>query len=303
MILYTSRHARIGEELTEHHHLHMGNLSINDSKCLLMNKLGTLISDEHAFALLEALESLPMSIAHAAAYLKFTKISIQQYLGRVENDADLLELLDSHHVHVGRRNSKAPRSVVKVIRTTLDLLVLHNEYAANLMCLMACLDRQGIPVAVLSLVINERTAVQRRKLAIELPASQAELESAIGELESLALITRRVEGQFFTVHRLVHATINHRMFTNQTHITYLLLCAHCLMELYFPGVSVLMERYENDYCIDAQQSSLSSPGIEKAQQSLATYPSGFKIGLRFLCKLGVFSYPKDEHSELRNHTD
>ena len=96
MILYTSRHARIGEELTEHHHLHINNLSTDDSKRLLTNKLGTSISDEHAFALLEALEYLPMSIAHAAAYLKFTKIPIQQYLRRVGNDDDLLDLLGSH---------------------------------------------------------------------------------------------------------------------------------------------------------------------------------------------------------------
>lgn len=290
MILYTSRHARIGDELTEHHHLHINNLSANESKSLLIKKLGTSISDEHASALLEALEYLPMSIAHAAAYLKFTQISIQQYLSRVGNDADLLDLLGSHHVHVGRRDGKAPRSVVKVIQTTLDLLVLHNEHAANLLYLMACLDRQGIPVAITSLAIDKGTAVQRKKLAIELPTSKAELDSAIGELESLALITRRVEGQSFTLHRLVHATIKHRMITNQTHITYLLLCAHCLMELYFPGVIILMEDCKDDYLTSVKP---SSPGIERAQRSLAEYPSGFRIGLHFLCKLGIFAYVED----------
>lgn len=112
IVLYTSRHTRIGEELTEQYHLYINNLSANESKSLLIKKLGISISDEHASALLEALEYLPMSIAHAAAYLKFTKISVQQYLSRVGNDADLLDLLGSHHVHVGRRDGKAPRSVV-----------------------------------------------------------------------------------------------------------------------------------------------------------------------------------------------
>ena len=77
MILYTSRHARIGEELTDYHHLHINNLSMSDGKTLLRNKLGTSVEDRPAVALLGVLELLPMSIAHAAAYLKFTKISIQ----------------------------------------------------------------------------------------------------------------------------------------------------------------------------------------------------------------------------------
>lgn len=297
MILYTSRHARIGEELTEHHHLHIDNLSTNDSKSLLGKKLGTPISDEHAFALLEALEYLPMSIAHAAAYLKFTKISNQQYISRVGNDADLLDLLGSHHVHVGRRDGKAPRSVVKVILTTLDLLALHNEHAAHLLYLMACLDRQNIPAAIPSLAIGDRTASRRRSLGIELPKSQAELESAIGELESLALISRRVGGHAFTLHRLVHVTINHCMWADRIQTAHLQLCAHSLMESFFPGVGTLMMHYEDECLSSAQQS-----GFEQAQHSLAKYPSGFEIGLRFLCKLGIFACTESDHSEAHDRT-
>ena len=251
MILYTSRHARIGEELTEHHNLHIDNLSVHESRRLLITKLGTSISNEHASALLEALEYLPMSIAHAAAYLKFSKIPIQQYLVLVKNDANFLDLLGSHHVHVGRRDGKAPRSVVKVILTTLDLFTLHNEHAANLLYFMACLDRQNIPAAITSFAIDKRTASKRRSLAIELPESQAELESAIGELESLALITRRVEGQSFTLHRLVHVTMSHCMMADRTQTAYLLLCANCLIESLFPGVSILMMHYEDESLVGA----------------------------------------------------
>jgi hypothetical protein len=300
MILYTSRHARIGEELTEHHHLQISNLSMDDSRRLLINKLGTTISDEYASALLEALEYLPMSIAHAAAYIKFTKISIQQYLSRIENDTDLLDLLGSHHVHVGRRDGKAPRSVVKVILTTLDLLTLHNEHAASLLYFMACLNRQNIPAAVASLAINERAASKGGSLAIELPGSQAELESAIGELESLALISRRVEGQSFTLHRLVHVTLNHCMLADRTQTAYLLLCAHCLMESFFPGVGGLIMHYENEPFI---RFSERLTGFEQAQQSLERYPSGFMIGLRCLCRLGIFSCIDDDHFDLRDRSN
>jgi hypothetical protein len=300
MILYTSRHARIGEELTEHHHLQISNLSMDDSRRLLINKLGASVSDERASALLEALEHLPMSIAHAAAYIKFTKISIQQYLSRVKDDANMLDLLGSHHVHVGRRDGKAPRSVVKVILTTLDLLILHNEHAANLLYFMVCLDRQHIPAAIASLAIDERTASKRRPLGIELPRSQAELESAIGELESLALISRRVEGQSFTLHRLVHVTLNHCMLADRTQTAYLLLCAYCLMESFFPGVGGLIMHYENGPFIGFSE---RLTGFEQVQQSLEKYPSGFMIGLRCLCRLGIFSHIDDDGSELRDRSE
>lgn len=291
MIFYTSRHARLGRDLTEHHDLPITNLPLSDSKALLCKKLGTPVSDESAVALLEALEFLPMSIAHAAAYLKFTKISIQDYLDRVQHDADLLELLSSHHAHVGRRDDKAPRSVVNVISTTLDLLTLHNQHALNLLCFMACLDRQRIPTKLPLLAIGDHATKIREECAIELPKSQTELEGAMGELESLALICCRVQGRSFTMHRLVQATINQRMFVSQTQTLYLLLCAHCLMESYFPGVSIVLRRYDDAYLTKSQQ---FGTGTEEAQQSLAKYPSGFEFGLHLLCNLGIFSYLQNE---------
>lgn len=122
MILYTSRHASIGQDLTEGHCFPLGDFSMIESMSLLRRKLGRSISDDNAVAILRALEFLPMSIAHAAAYMKFTKISVEQYLGRLASDEGLLELPDTHHVDVGRRNTKAPRSVVKALLATLDLL-------------------------------------------------------------------------------------------------------------------------------------------------------------------------------------
>lgn len=296
MILYTSRHARIGAELTEHHHLRINNLSPEDSKSLLYKKLVTRISDESAVALLQALEYLPMSIAHAAAYLNFTKISIQEYLRRVENDADFLELLDSNHVNVGRRHAKAPLSVVKVLLTTLDLLTLHNARAANLLYFMVCLDRQNITAATSIQAIGERTNRQRKACAIELPKSQTELESAIAELESLALITRRDEGHSFAMHRLVQATITQRMSTRQIYVAYLLLCAHCTMELYWQGISSLLARLNSVHLISVHLIDASHiiPHDQETQQSLASYPRGVRVGLSLLCRLGVFSHTRDK---------
>lgn len=291
MLVYTSRHARLAEDLTEHHELSIKNLSINDSKTLLYNKLGTLVEDELATTLLEALGYLPMSIAHAAAYLKFTKISIQEYLDRVKNDADLLELLDSQSVNVGRRDDRASRSVVKVLLTTLDLLALHNEHAASLLAFMACMNRQSIAAAVVRLAIGERMTRQRQEYAIELPTSRTELDSAIGELESLALISRHDEGQSFSMHRHVQAIVTQRMSASRTRTVNLLLCARCVLESYFPGVSALLVEHHDGHPLSGQQ---SAPKIEQAYKPLANHPRGYRVGLLFFRTRGIFSHTRQQ---------
>ena len=228
-------------------------LLISDSKTLLYNKLGTLVADGLAVELLEALEYLPMSIAHAAMYLNFTKISIQEYLDRIKNDADLLALLESQHVSVGRKDSKSSRSVIKVSLTTLDLLTLQNEHAANLLGFVTCISRQSISVAVVRLTIGERKTDQRREYAIELPTSLTELDNAVGELEYLALISHHVDEQSFSIHRHVQAIITQRMSVSRTPILNLLLCAHCVQELCFPSASTLLAGHHNWHPLNGQQ--------------------------------------------------
>jgi hypothetical protein len=67
------------------------------------------------------------------------------------------------------------------------------------------------------------------------------------------------------------------------------------MELFFPGVGSLMTNYESGSSISAQES-----GFEQAQQSLAKYPSSFRLGSRFLCKLEFFAHAEDDRSELHD---
>lgn len=298
MILYTSRHAKIGDELTQAHCLPLGNLSVADSKALLCSKLGSSVNDEAALELLDALEFLPMSIAHAAAYLKFTKVSVHEYIERLQKDEGLLELLDTDDVNVGRRESKAPKSVVQALSVTLDLLLNHNKRAAHLFYIMTCLDRQSIYDAVIGIAANIKISfevVDACDSPIQLPASSTELEIALGELVALALIERRLDQQCFVVHRLVQATTTRYMSRASNLGIYSAFSARCLSRIFLPNVHRLLRRYERGYLESAQQ---FVPSVERVLQLLQMCGTGSNLEFSLLRRLGIYFHAQGETSKM-----
>lgn len=298
MILYTSRHSKIGDRLTECCCLPLGNLSIAESKAILYHKLGTAICDEAALELLDALEFLPMSIAHAAAYLKFTDASIQEYNKRLQNDDGLLELLDTDDVNVGRRDNKAPKSVVKALSSTLDLLLSHNKGAAHLFYFMTCLDRQSVSDMAIEVATNQKFTVKEVDaygLPTQLPGSSTELEIAIGELVALALIERRHDRQCFTMHRLVQAVTIRHMFRTSNLSIYSGFAAVCLSMIFLPDIQSLLKRYERGYLENAQQ---FVPSVERVQQLLKMFSTLSRLEFTLLRRLGIYFYAQGEFSKM-----
>ena len=301
MILYTSRHARVGTELTESHCLPLGVLSRVDSKNLLRCKLGISVDDEQVHELLEALDYLPMSICHAAAYLTFTKMSINDYLSRIREDEGLLEVLDQTVVDVGRRDAKAPRSVVKAWLATYDLIMKHNELAAHLFCFMACLDRQSISENIILTAASDEMEIARLEsslladgdLIIQLPKPSTGIEVALGELESLALITRDLGGRLFTMHRFVQAITIQRLSTNGSLNAFSAFSACCLAEVFLADVSDILVRCEDGYLENAQQ---YVPTAERLQQMMEKLPyQQERSGRPFiLTKLGIYFYARGD---------
>lgn len=216
MIIYTSRHDRVGAQLTDHNCLQLDILSASDGIAMFRSKIGNAANDEQVLRLLVAVDSLPLSIAHAAAYLRFTKVSIDLYLSKLEeSDKGLLDML-GQNMEVGRRNPEAPRSVVKAWQVSFDLLNRLNRPAANLFCLMACLERNDIPRDIISSASNlQRTGLRNKCHAtnfdLELPRSQGDLWTAIGEILSLALITHGLGTIDLSMHRYVQAMAIRRL--------------------------------------------------------------------------------------------
>jgi hypothetical protein len=67
MVIYTSRHDRVGTRLTDHECLCLDVLSDAEGIAIFRSRTSDLPSDEKVLRLLVALDHLPLSIAHAIA--------------------------------------------------------------------------------------------------------------------------------------------------------------------------------------------------------------------------------------------
>ena len=214
MIIYTSRHARVGAKLSDQDCLQLKVMSQSDGIAMFKRKFHASIDDEDILRLLTAVEFLPLNIAHAAAYLKFTGFPVNEYLSRIEgSDKGLLDML-GQSVDTGHQ---ASTSVVKAWKASFDLIQQHNRAAADLLCFIACLERQSIMDELISVITDLRLAelnavLRREGVGIVLPASEGDRMTATGELHSLALVTRGCEKNCrgYSMHRYVQAiTVRH----------------------------------------------------------------------------------------------
>jgi hypothetical protein len=215
MVIYTSRHDRVGAQLTDHNCLRLDLMSKSEGIAMFRSLSASTSQDEEVSRLLAAVDFLPLSIAHATAYLKYTNVAIDVYLSRLEvSDEGLLDML-GQDVDIRRRDSRAPRSVVKAWQVSFDLLCRLNEPAANLFCLMVCFDRQSISTGlmVVACTLDQHSLdgmIRRLGISIKLPVSQGDIWTALAELASLALINHVSEQSESSMHRYVQAiTIQH----------------------------------------------------------------------------------------------
>jgi hypothetical protein len=214
MVIYTSRHDRVGTQLTDQNCLRLDVMSETEGVAMFRSTFANASDDQEILRLLAAVDFLPLSIAHAVAYLRSTNVAIGVYLSRLEaSDDGLLDML-GQDVDVRRRDSKAPRSVVKACQTSLELLSKKNPLAENLFYRMACLERNDIRQEIFSLAcISQLTKDESvlSALSTELPISQGDIWTAIGEISSLALITYGLGQNKFSMHRHVQAITVRRL--------------------------------------------------------------------------------------------
>ena len=143
--------------------------------------------DANALILVKTLDCLPLAITQAAAFISENYCTIGDYLGMLQtSDSDQIELL-SEDIYDPRRDTDAPSSVVRTWKLSYDLVRARKPRAAEILALMAVLDRQGIPKSLL-LRDSERSI---------------EFTTSIGMLRSFSLIEAEKGGDVFVMHRLV----------------------------------------------------------------------------------------------------
>jgi hypothetical protein len=150
-IIFTTRNKKAGVKFaTAGGVIHLRKMDPVDAEKLLKARLGEDNSDQDGMTkLLELLEYLPLAISQAGSYIAQNSTSISEYLRMYnESEAARIELLSEDFEDLAR-DPETTNPVAATWVISFDQIRQSDILAANLLSFMACLDRQGIPIALL----------------------------------------------------------------------------------------------------------------------------------------------------------
>ena len=190
-IIVTTRDSQLGYRLVEckQNPIQVMRFEPKEARVLLLAKLsedkGLCLED--ADELTKALEYLPLTITQAAAYLKQIDISASEYLQLFrKGEADIPNLL-AESIDDPGRDRETSNSVFQTWKISYDQIMKQSPAAADILSLMAMLDRQAIPQALLKGSGD----------------SLLEFRAAISKLKAFSLVSEEKATSKFSLHRLV----------------------------------------------------------------------------------------------------
>ena len=210
-IFFTTRSKSIGEKLTNQGHvIEVGPMDNQDSHellrkqiCLEQQPTGNppqyqkeVPSDDALERLCTHLNHIPLVLSQAAAFIRQNNLTISEYLQLIEQDESLLSDVleqDFLQLNFGDRWSRA---VAIIWNKTFDQIQASAPEADNLLAFIAFLDPQKIPRTLLQAVVDDRY-----RLTV----------TALGTLQSYALLNAGSEHDTFNMHLLVQLAVRRRL--------------------------------------------------------------------------------------------
>ncbi|CZR66344.1 uncharacterized protein PAC_16245 [Phialocephala subalpina] len=189
MTLITTRDTQAGKSLANNRKvIEVSPMTTTEAESLLqlnVSEEGNLDNPEYR-ELVEILGCLPLAITQAGAFIDYNKITAKEYLEILcANDSEMEELLKKELPDF-RRDSESQNSVIRTWKVSFDRIRQRWTRAADMLCLMAFLDRQAIP----------KTLLQRKG------EKMAEFVDALGKLKAFSLVSTG-KGDTLEIHRLV----------------------------------------------------------------------------------------------------
>ncbi|KAL9614236.1 MAG: hypothetical protein Q9167_001257 [Letrouitia subvulpina] len=186
-VLITTRDNRVASRLMkEGKPIVLQPMSPEEAKLLFLSKLGGDESDfdeAEAQVLLEELDYLPLAMSQAAAFIEENGISIADYTNALQGEnASVAEEFLHEELDDRRRDEESVNSVFRTLKLSYDQIKQQKPRAADLLCLLAMLDRQSVP-----------------KFLLKMP----EVTTSLTLLQAFNLVTNRTGSQSFQLHRLV----------------------------------------------------------------------------------------------------
>ena len=187
-IIITTRDTRVGQRLADGEEIRIAPFPPLDAEQLLRVRiaLNDNVNTADIQNLLDTLGFIPLAISQAAAFIRENGMTVATYIRAIKtSDEDLQDYLDED-LPDPRRDPGSENSVIRTWKLSFDQIAKQMPRAAELLSLMAMLDRQGIPEILL------RQESERSIL----------FNKALGTLLSFSLVTME-KGEYYEVHRLV----------------------------------------------------------------------------------------------------
>ncbi|WPJ61335.1 hypothetical protein SMAC4_13446 [Sordaria macrospora] len=193
-IIVTTRDKGLAGRLTgrRQNMIEIGPMAQTDALALLEKKLGSVLDNNVAVNLVQALDFVPLAISQAAAYIqaRAPRSSPEKYLAEFrESERNRSKLLQYDGGDL-RRDGGASNAILTTWKISFEHIRSKQLSAANLLSLMSFFDRQGIP----GWVLNPSTITQDGAFSFE---------DDVAMLRDYCLITADETEDMFEMHGLV----------------------------------------------------------------------------------------------------
>lgn len=192
-LLVTTRNKTVGVNFTKGRGLiEIPEMNKGESKELITKGIGETLDDDTAIdKLAKLLEYIPLALAQATAFMQQNTLNVIEYLEIYDEKPDgLIDLLSVPFEGQGRDN-EIPNPVAATWMISFNQIRRTNARAADMMCLMACLNRQAIPQV---LIQNS-------------DESLLDFRRARGVLIGFSLVHVDCNVEYCSMHRLVHLVL------------------------------------------------------------------------------------------------
>ena len=193
-VLITTRDRTCALSLTGHRGtpIEVSSMTLNESINLLRNILPEALPEE-ASELVEELESVPLAISQASAYIKeVSQVSIPLYLANFRRSDEDQETLLNKNKEDLRRDPGVPNAVITSWELSFQLIREKFPSSADLLSLMSYFNRQAIP-----------------QMLIQGDDDDLSFSEDINPLISFSLIRAEIGENSFEMHRLVQTAMRH----------------------------------------------------------------------------------------------
>lgn len=192
-VLVTTRNKQTGLRLTKQRRpIAVGKMDDVESQQLLSTKLDDSTSEDRQ-RLATRLESLPLALAQAAAFIQENCMTIGEYIKLL--DESPAEVLDTEFEPPGR-DREIPHAVMQTWKISFEEIKRQNPLAGHLLSFMGLVDRQAIPRELLAHYVELFHPEPRNTRSIR-------LATALGVLRAYSFVAEN-KSSSVDMHRLVH---------------------------------------------------------------------------------------------------